>query len=417
MIVKDCFYDSAVSIFQDSGVCITAEGKRHLGAALGSSSFVASFVHQKVSLWQQELTTLSDFSVTQPHAAYAAFVHGVVSRWNYLITCIPNVCEFLLPFKLEEIIRTKFLPSLTGQCTFSDAERDLLALPPRLGGLGIINPASYFSFQFSSSVSITVPLVEQILQQSTTCSADVLSFQFAAKQQVINNRSQFLSDTYDSLLSSLPSKLQRSILLSSEEGSSSWLTALPLADQGFALHKGAFRDALCLRYGWQPQLLPSHCTCGKTMSIEHALSCPFGGFPSIRHNELRDITAGLAAGFLCEVCHNVGIKPSLQPLSGEQFHYRSANVEDGARLDVRAESFWGRDRRQAYFDIKVFNPFASSYAASPLTRCYRRAELDKRRKYDERIREVERGTFSPLIFPHQVEWALQPGLFINALLL
>ena len=120
LIVKDCFYDSAVSIFQDSGVCITAEGKRHLGAALGSSSFVASFVHQKVSLWQQELTTLSDFSVTQPHAAYAAFVHGVVSRWNYLIRCIPNVCEFLLP--LEEIIRTKFLPSLTGQCTFSDAE-------------------------------------------------------------------------------------------------------------------------------------------------------------------------------------------------------------------------------------------------------------------------------------------------------
>ena len=145
-----------------------------------------------------------------------------------MIRCIPNVCEFLLP--LEEIIRTKFLPSLTGQCTFSDAERDLLALPPRLGGLGIINPASYSSFQFSSSVSITAPLVEQILQQSTTCSADVLSSQFAAKQQVINNRSQFLSDTYDSLLSSLPSKLQRSILLSSEEGSSSWLTALPLAD-------------------------------------------------------------------------------------------------------------------------------------------------------------------------------------------
>ena len=91
------------------------------------------------------------------------------------------------------------------------------------------------------------------------------------------------------LLVSLSPKLQRSILLSCEKGSSSWLTALPLADQSglclicYALHKGAFRDALCLRYGWQPQLLPSHCVCGKTMSVEHALSCPFGGFPSIRH--------------------------------------------------------------------------------------------------------------------------------------
>ena len=29
---------------------------------------------------------------------------------------------------------------------------------------------------------------------------------------------------------------------------------------------------------------------------------------------------------------------------------------------------------------------------------YRQAELDKKIKYDERIREVERGTFSPLVF-------------------
>ena len=130
------------------------------------------------------------------------------------------------------------------------------------------------------------------------------------------------------------------------------------------------------------------------MSIEHALSCPCGGFPSIRHNELRYITAA----FLSEVWHSVDIEPTLQPLSGEQFHYRSANVEDGARQDVSAESFWGRDRRLAYFDIKVFNLFASTYASSPLAQCYCRAELDKKRRYDERIREVERRTFSPLIF-------------------
>ena len=75
-----------------------------------------------------------------------------------------------------------------------------------------------------------------------------------------------------------------------------------------------------------------------------------------------------------------------------------ANVEDGARLDVSAESFWGQDRRLAYFDVKVFNPFASTYVSSPLAQCYHRAELDKKRKYDERIRQVENGTFSPLIF-------------------
>ena len=46
----------------------------------------------------------------------------------------------------------------------------------------------------------------------------------------------------------------------------------------------------------------------------------------------------------------------------------------------------------------MFNPFASTYASSPLAQRYCRAELDKKRRYDEWICEVERGTFSPLIF-------------------
>ena len=31
-----------------------------------------------------------------------------------------------------------------------------------------------------------------------------------------------------------------------------WLTALPLSEDGYTLHNWAFRDALCLRYGWPP---------------------------------------------------------------------------------------------------------------------------------------------------------------------
>ena len=42
---------------------------------------------------------------------------------------------------------------------------------------------------------------------------------------------------------------------------------------------------------------------------EVGLSCACGGFPSIRHNELRKLTAQ----FLTETCHGVGIEPPLQP--------------------------------------------------------------------------------------------------------
>ena len=60
--------------------------------------------------------------------------------------------------------------------------------------------------------------------------------------------------------------------------------------------------------------------------------------------------------------------------------------------------FWGRNRQCAFFDIRVFNPFASCYSRSLLSRCCITNELEKRRAYDERVREVERACFSPLVF-------------------
>ena len=35
---------------------------------------------------------------------------------------------------------------------------------------------------------------------------------------------------------------------------------------------------------------------------------------------------------------------------------------------------------------------------TPLAQCYRRNEMEKRRQYDERVREIEHGSFSPLVF-------------------
>ena len=72
-------------------------------------------------------------------------------------------------------------------------------------------------------------------------------------------------------------------------------------------------DALALRYGWSPKNLPVSCVCGRSNNIEHALSCPNGAFPTIRHNDIRDLTAEL----MSEVCHDVSTEPPLQPLSGE----------------------------------------------------------------------------------------------------
>ena len=155
--------------------------------------------------------------------------------------------------------------------------------------------------------------------------------------------------------------------LSKEKGVSTWLSSLPIDDHGFALHKSAFRDALSLRYGWSLQNPPSHCTCGHRFNIDQALTCKTGGFPAIRHNVVRDITASL----LTEVCHGVTIEPHLQPLTGEVMSHKTAVTEDGARLDVAMYGFWGNCFEKAFFDIRVFNPCAQSNCRSPLASVYR----------------------------------------------
>ena len=193
----------------------------------------------------------------------------------------------------------------------------------------------------------------------------------------------------------LSPSLQSAVERATDDGASSWLSARPIEEHGFALHKGAFRDAVALRYGWEPANLPSHCACGVLFDSCHALTCSKGGLTIARHNEIRDLTASL----ISEVCSDVEIEPRLQPLSGEQFLHASANRDAEARLDIKARGFWGGAFECAFFDVRVFNPRARTNAAAPSTAAmYRRHEQMKRRAYGQRVRDIEMSSFTPLVF-------------------
>ena len=71
--------------------------------------------------------------------------------------------------------------------------------------------------------------------------------------------------------------------------------------------------------------------------MEHALSCTRGGFHTLRHNEIRNLTDIL----LAEACHEVGTEPYSQPLNGEQLAKATTIRDNNARLDIATSGFWG----------------------------------------------------------------------------
>ena len=117
-------------------------------------------------------------------------------------------------------------------------------------------------------MTVTKPLYDLILQKKTHYPLSVIESQIQAKKQLHQSKQQQTQDTADNLLPQLSESSQRSMVLTQEKGASSWLTTLPISEHGFALHKGAFRDALALSYGWNPPNTPSHCICGKSFTME-----------------------------------------------------------------------------------------------------------------------------------------------------
>ena len=84
---------------------------------------------------------------------------------------------------------------------------------------------------------------------------------------------------------------KRLLDVSIKQGVSNWLLALLISDFGFELSKQHFSNAIRLRYGWSIATLSTTCPCGARLSMQHCMSCKKGSFVSIRHNDLRDLTA------------------------------------------------------------------------------------------------------------------------------
>ena len=110
----------------------------------------------------------------------------------------------------------------------------------------------------------------------------------------------------------------------------------------------------------------------------------------MRYNRIRDLEAEL----MREVCHDVKIEPELLPLDSEAD--RAGNVAEKARLDVSGIGVWGSYER-TFLDVRIVHPNAPSYIDKPIEKVYEIHEKEKKRMYNERVIQVEKGSFTPIV--------------------
>ena len=289
LILKDhASQQLAAEIFDGTNINITCEGKRHLGAAIGTREFHQEYAEKKISKWCSEVERLAEFAKTQPQAAYAAFIHGEMHRFTYFLRTIPNMSGYLQP--LDDVIENKFLPAILGSTSITATERNLYSLPIKSGGLGIPILQDKADQDYSTSVQITAPLAAIMITQGS-------SLPNPEEEQKIKNdvkkvNTNIAKQREEIVIASLGDITKKAVEQAKEKGASSWLSTLPLEDQGFTLNKGKFRDALAIRYNAPLRGLPSRCPCGQPFDMNHAMNCKRGGLVTIRHN-IRDFEANL----------------------------------------------------------------------------------------------------------------------------
>ena len=212
LVVKEDHLDVAKSTFHDTRVNITSdEGRPLLGSGIGTRAFIDRYVDNKVEHWCEELKRLSSFAKLHPHAAYSAFTHGFISKWLFLSRTTPNIKDHLQP--LEDTIQTEFIPALTGKPVPGHHERELFALPTRLGGLGLINPTKQSDLEYTASINISCPLLDLIMSDESAYSLEVMGKQYQAIKEVKKLKHQYQSTSASTFKPCLSDHLQRAIEL------------------------------------------------------------------------------------------------------------------------------------------------------------------------------------------------------------
>ena len=171
------------------------------------------------------------------HTAYAAYTHGYIEKFNYFLRTIPNTENHLQSIK--EVLRNEFIPAVTGGHDCSTTERELLALPVRLGGLGTDIPGKISNSEYKASRKVTKHLINGVKQQienEPTIQNEKHDLK-SIKNEIRKERKESYESRMTEITSAYNENEKRQLEIIQQPGCSSCLTTSPLEEFNYTLSK------------------------------------------------------------------------------------------------------------------------------------------------------------------------------------
>jgi hypothetical protein len=370
-----------------------SHGHRYVGGFVGSGAAEAAWIDPQINKWADGIKSLAKVAHRYPQTAYAGLSHSLQAEWQYLQRVTPNIDQAFVP--IETTITQVFLPALL-DCTVDEATqlRPLLSLPVRMGGLGIPDPTTTGSSNFSASIAITSLLKDSLLQGTSLCAQEHRKTAAIGRQHAKLDKSATNNDSLATILETAKPMDKRRIKRSSATGA--WLTTLPNLLNGSDLSTEEFRDGLRLRFGLKPTAMPSRCDgCGEHFTTEHAMSCRKGGLILHRHNDMVTTWGQLCGQALSP--STVSDEPLILPSRDVQIA-ASTRTEPSPEIrgDLAVHGFWSSGQT-AIFDVRITDTDQPSNRNTDPAKVLLRHEKEKKDKYGA-LCIARRRTFTPLVF-------------------
>ena len=95
LIVNNDFCDMANTTFKSIKINMTSNGKKYLGAVIGSRSYKEDFINEKIDQRIKEVKLLSKIAKIESQCELCCFISRYKHKLNYYTRTVPNISNLL----------------------------------------------------------------------------------------------------------------------------------------------------------------------------------------------------------------------------------------------------------------------------------------------------------------------------------